>query len=658
MITIRAKQHKPVDCPVSLPGSYQFNFSAHEKKVMRRRKYELPSVWAPKNLVVPLGRFTGSKMDMRVSPHLAGIMDAAVQPFVREINVCAAPQTGKSTLALAVFGWLAVFRPGPAFDVYPNENIAVRNMIKRIQPAFEASRPLKYLMTGRKEDKSKHHLQLSTMEYGIGWAGSVASLSDRSVKFLKLDELEKFAENVQGNEANAGDLAKIRCSVYPDHTIFSLSSPSIESGPIWTAIIQESEVVFTYWVPCPYCYHVQHMDFNKKSFVWPHGEDGHSIDRKIILSRKLARYVCSGCGREWDDQDRNRAIIHGRWYRHTGDLLDNKSYLQKNETLEKYLADHRPGSIGFLVPSWISYFVSLSQVAHDFLKSTDKKISAEDRFQAHKNFHNKHRSLPWRYDVEQRPVASVLALRDDRPIGIVPGHGQVATLVCGIDTQDMGGMHGEQTEFYLSIWAVGYGMQRDMWLVRNEFVQTFDALASVLWDSIYFDAAGNEYGVEMAFIDMLGHRTSEVIDFCVKYDGLIKPCFGSARDMGGQPYAFSQREFYPGTDVPIPGGLRSIKINTKWFKDRMHLKMKINPGSPGSLRLNAETSEEFCKHLVSESRDEKGKWLQIKGRANHYWDTLIISSVVADFLGYQHRQAPVMADIVPEQEVVQAKLSI
>lgn len=610
---------------------YRFRWSRYERQVMKRRKLIPPSEWAPKHMVVPTGPFEGARMNLSITPHLIGMMDAVVKPYVREVNICAAPQVAKTTFALTVMSWFSVFKPGPALSVYPTETTGTENMEERIQPSYKLSPQLRSLMTGRKEDVSKHKLRLSNMYHRIGWSGSITSLANRSIKLLNLDEVDKYQEKPDKNEAGPVDLAKIRTRTFHDHKIFMMSSPSVETNFIWMAVTKETEALYVFWVRCPHCATEQMMDFSIDSFDWPHKEDGHSFDRMTILSKKLARYVCRDCGTKWDDDDRNRAIQHHAWRLLEGDPLKPESYQEPGEEMSLHMRRTRPRSIGFLIPSWVSRFVSLSEVAHDFLKSQDKEsLSPEERFAAYKNFQNKHRSLPWRYELVERPVDAIQALCDDRPAGMVPAGNRVATLLAGVDTQD--------DCFYLSIWAIGWGHAREMWLVRREKIDSFAALAIVLWDSEYLDAEGNKYFVELVFQDMLGHRTSEVYDFCIQYDGLIFPTFGK-RDMP-TPYAFSQREFYPGTDKPIPGGLRAVKINTKWYKDRLAIKLNVDPTAPGGIHLYHDTDLDFCNQMISEARDEKGYWQQIGNRANHYWDTLVLVSVAADYLGVQYRERP------------------
>lgn len=110
-----------------------------------------------------------------------------------------------------------------------------------------------------------------------------------------------------------------------------------------------------------------------------------------------------------------------------------------------------------------------------------------------------------------------------------------------------------------------------------------------------------------------------------------------------QPYAFSQREYMPGSDQPIPGGgLRAIRMNSKYYKDSIAIKLSQNPDSPGSIRLynKEQVGEDYCKQLIAEARDENGKWVLIGSRANHYGDNLYGANCIADYLGVKHRIKP------------------
>lgn len=609
---------------------YRFRFSKSERQALRKRQFEQPSKWAPKNVKIPTGPFEGNFLNLDLTPHLAGMLDAYALPFIRKITICAAPQTTKTTFALVAKAWSSVFAPGPTLSVYPTETTGTEIMQERILPAYRQSPILRRLMTGRKDDESKHNMRLRNMYHRIAWSGSLTSLAHRSIKILDMDEVDKYNEAPSENEAGTIDLAKLRTRAFRlSRKILMMSSCSTETGAIWVELTRETSAVFEFWVRCPYCGTEQLMEFTPDTFWWPHGADGHSLNRKEILEKSLARYICTapGCKQMWDDEARNKASRLGCWRVRTADGT-------KGEELFRYLQRERHQSIGFIVPSWISYFVSLSEVAAAYLKTKDRSLSPEERFMAYKDFQNAHRSRPWKFELQTKPTEKLRLLCDDRPGGILPSGNRVASLLFGIDTQD--------NCFYLSIFAFGYGFQNEQWLVLRKIVDTTESLAQLLWNSAYYDADGQAHYVEFGMIDMGGHRQKEILDFCVQYEGLIAPCAGSNREMT-QPYSFSQKEYFPDSHQPIPGGgIRAFKINTKYFKDNLAVKLSMDPDTPGCVHFYSfnDLGDEYLGQLVSEARDEKGVWTQIGSRPNHDWDAWVIANCAAEYKGVKHRLQP------------------
>jgi phage terminase large subunit GpA-like protein len=626
---------------------YSFKISASERAVLRRRKLEKPSAWVEKNFKVPTGPFESGYLSFEITPHLFGMLDAYALPFVTKVAVCAAPQTTKTTFGHAALAWSSVFAPGPALHLMPTETAATEMLEERLQRIYKESPQLRRLLTGRKEDISKYKIRLRTMSHRAAWSGSPTSVAHRSMRYYLADETDKYQERPSDTEASTLDLVKLRTRSYKDRSKgIILSSASTEKGFIWREISTETEAVFVFWSRCPYCGTEQLMEFGPDSFWWPKGEDGHSLDRKEIDAKKLARYICSfqGCKRMWDDDARDKAQrlnMRGGWRLRTEDG-------SMGEEMFHYLHRVRPASIGFLVPAWISYFVSLSEVAAAYLKCKDKNLSPEEQFAAYQNFMNAYRSLPWKVELQTKPAEKILEFCDTRPEGMLPGGEQAATLLAAVDTQDNG-------EFYISLWAIGWGMQNEQWLVLRRKIHSFEDIAQICWGSEYYDGDGQRHTVEHVFIDMLGHRTKEVMEFCLQYEGLITPIFGSSRDMGSMGYAFSQREYLPGSAQPLPGGgIRAIRINTKYYKDNMAIKLSLAPDSPGSIHLYATVGDDYCKQLVSEARDEKGRWQQIGSRPNHYWDNWMAINCMADWLGIKHRIKPDFNQVDVEEEEIMA----
>ncbi|MFN2355321.1 MAG: phage terminase large subunit family protein [Desulfopila sp.] len=282
--------------------------------MFRRQKIQKPSVWAPKNRKIIKGDLAGSYLNLDITPHLRGIMDAAVLPYVREVIICAAPQTAKTTGVDTIVAWSRVFAKGPACSFYPDETTAKRSMKDRIAPMVKQSPALSRQVSRGRDSYTTTGIEMTGGEWEVGWVGSVAQTADRSLKYVDMQEVNKPSYGVSKDETSPVALLRKRVRSYGDTgKIFMSSSPTTVEGNITQLLEHECEAVFIQWVTCPYCHNEIHMFFNKKNFWWPTGDDGKSIDRKTIKSKSLARYVCQECGERWDDNDRNKATPPTAW---------------------------------------------------------------------------------------------------------------------------------------------------------------------------------------------------------------------------------------------------------------------------------------------------------------------------------------------------------
>ncbi|MBN1106913.1 MAG: phage terminase large subunit family protein, partial [Deltaproteobacteria bacterium] len=362
---------------------------------------------------------------------------------------------------------------------------------------------------------------------------------------------------------------------------------------------------FDYHVRCPACRAYQVMEFDR--IRWPEEER----DPEKIESQNLAWYECKHCNDRWDDYRRDLAARRGQWRSR-----------ESAQALRAYLFQHRPAKIGFHIPSWLSHFVSLGEVAASFLKGLKDKNKLKD-------FMNKHKAEPWKDYTVERKEDRILALRDERYMGLVPSGGVISCLTAGVDTQD----HG----FYYEIRAWGWGMNLESWQVRFGFVETFGALKEILLDHRYKDVDGREYFVRLTVQDAMGHRTSDVYDFTRLNKGVI-PFKGEQKL--AQPHTWSKIDVYPGTTKPIPGGIRLLRADATFFKNQLARKLEINPMDPGAWHLCAEATEEYARQMCAEYQDEKGFWQCPENRPNHLWDCSYLNLVAADVLGVRFWKKP------------------
>jgi len=605
--------------------SLSVEFSRAERAIMRRRRRIPVGEWARKHRVMTMGRFRGSRWQGDVTPYLDGIMDASFHPSVEEVYLCATPQTGKSESILNCLGYAIDRAPGPILATYPDELTAKENSQDRVLPMIKQSPRLASYLTGRDDDEAIYRINLAHVPLYFAWASSAARLANKPIRYAVGDEVDKYPETAGKKEAGPLDLLRARMATYRwGRKLWMISTPSIEEGPIWVALTREAEIVFDYWVVCPDCGKWLLMHFEKLpkgGLAWPDNER----DANRVETLDLARYECDQCGALWDDYMRDRAVHAGRWFSREGEG-------QQSVPLSESIRERQPRKIGFHLPSWLSPFVGLSEIAGAFLRSLGDKNKLKD-------FNNRYKAEPWLHIEQARREDRILALRDDRPRMAVPGGGVVACLTAGVDTQDDG--------VWYEIRAWGWGLERESWQIREGFIpkmnpgrdDDLDLLAVYLFESEYQDVDGKKHRVRFAVQDAMGHRASSVIDFARRHRGLIVPSRG-APGKPRQHIAQTNWEFYPGTKKPIPGGLKLITVDTHFFKNRLDSKLDVNPADPGAWRYHSETTEDWARQMCSEALDEKDQWVQIGSRPNHGWDCSVLNLVAAEILGVAAWEKP------------------
>jgi len=577
-----------------------FTPSRGEQRFFRRRKHVPPSVWAPKNRTVTYGPLEGSRWDNSFMPHMRGIIDAGFYPSVRYIGNCKAPQTGSSAGAETIVGYIADMQPGPVFIVYPTRGTSAKRSTDYLQPMFAKSPRLRALLTGIADDMASLRIKLQTMLIYLGWAGSVTSLGNISARYLIGDEIDKWVEEASKKEANTLKLFFERFRAYKyGGKCWLISTPTTENGAIWAYMTKEAQVIFDYHIPCPECGTLHAMDF--KYIRWP--EDQR--DPKSIEEGDLARYVFPCCGVQADDRQRIKALQQGMWHaRNDG------------RELFAYLKAERPVKICFYSPGWVSPLVGNSEMAAAFLRGV------QDPAVMH-YFDNQIRAvahIPFR---QNRKEDAVLALRDDRPEGLVPGGGVVSALVAGVDTQD--------NSFFLTVRAFGWGLKQESWLIYHDEADSFAALEKILFESSFRDASGLYYPIHLAVIDSGGHRTSEVYDFCRAHPNRVI-AYKGASGRRASPYSKTIIDRYPGTRIPIPGGMELYICDTHHYKDQLATKLRLKPDNPGAYHLHKDTTEEFARQMCAEYVDDRRLWRCPNNKANHYWDCSVMELVAADLL--------------------------
>ena len=653
-------------------GEVEFSFSNPERSVFKRPKYEEIDKWLPKNFILTQGENKGQFFSFEKTPHLRDLFWAVTQPCVQEIYYSGASQGAmKSTLAFGLSAWFDVFAPRDMLHCYPTQALAERNNQERLQKIYsspESPKVLRDLRTGNSHDETKEFLRLKTCTHRFGYAGSDDTVRDLSAGFLHIDETDSSKFSGHKKKTNGGRTktvvnyfvpqARKRVRSYSQYKSIFCSSVSHHEGFIWIGVTQEASMSFWYWACCPYCMTWQPMRWSEERFFAAKKKDGSSPDWREINQGRLGRYKCidADCvplGEPgWGDMDRDSAVRLGGWFRYEGDPEDDDNFKERGESLRLCIKKYHPKKISAIFPSWMCALgtpsFSLSETISLYHKSQDKNIPLMDRISAEEDFQKDHCSFPFRMVVAKRPLAQAQALIGELPESIVPGGGKVCALVAGVDTQ--GG------SFFLTVWAIGYGVNPKSWMIYRREVSSKEELTKELSREFY--TADGEYvysGLHGNFfggIDYLGNRSKEIWEYCCSLENFVLiPIHGSNRPMNKNFYV-EQRETWPGSTTPLPAWMQvvSLRINGKYYKDDLYNRSIQPAGSAGQIRFHKmDENDFFLHHWVAETRDKAGFWINQHQKPEHCWDCSYIAACVADYMGLKTIKNP--SDELEEVEI-------
>lgn len=583
-----------------------------EIRVFRRRKRLPGPLWAEKNIDVPVGTRKGLYRNTN-NPAMYGILDWATRWHVRTVVMAKGIQVGGTLIFYSLMLREAEYSSDSALIVMADERSVKKLSKKRLQPMIDKSAALAAIKSPNPDDTSIYSITLANgFTIDIGWASSEMSVSSESYRVVILDEISKY--RVRGNIEDA----KARATVFPDSCrIWMFSSPGIDTDdpenrdPLMVEA-EACDVMMDYHAICPDCGTEQVMVWER--FRWPgqaNLEGRVEADPKAIRRTRAAWYECSHCASRWNDYKRDKAVLAA----------------MKNGWKPTEEGIDRPRSLYFHFPSWLSPFVSLSDVVAD-------RLEAEHDEEKLRKWHNRHAAISYRYGAKNRPYEDVLKLRDDRPRGIVPE--EAHQILLGVDTQQNG--------FWYEVRAFQYGIALTSWQVREGYAETFADLIEIA-DTPYLTASGRSFhvGMECAIIDSGGgtgpvpqhSRTHEVYAFCLQ-DRRFIPTKGMSN-----PDAPKVRkkpvDYWPGTNKPIKGGLHRLNINTALFKNELSGKLNKHPEDPGAWVLHAEADAVYAKQLTAESL-VNGKWHCPKGRDNHYGDVGVYLLALAEYKQFKMKR--------------------
>lgn len=521
-------------------------------------------------------------------------MDKFTDPLIEQIVLCFGAQLGKTETELNMIGYALDQTQSPVMMVYPTDAIAKFASDKRVQPMIKS---VKSISDNFDENSKLLELDFNNGNYMVlVGANSPSSLSSRSIKYLFFDEIDKYPA-FSGKEADPIKLAKERTKTFVDKKIVMVSTPTVESGNIWQALMNANERR-QYYVPCPHCGVSQTLKF--KQIKWP---DEHNDNADMI--RDTAYYECEHCGEHIYDKHKMEMLRHGEW------RAANKP-------------QSKVRSISYHLSSIYSPWVTFGDVAYEFKNSKGTPASLM-------NFINSWLAEPWR-SAKTKSTQTLHFTESTYDRGVVPD--KATLLIASVDVQ--------LDHFWWEVRAYAPGVKS--YLIDYGQASTWDDLEEIIVNREYPTEYGEPRQVMKAGIDS-GFRTDEVYQFCARFPEICIPLKGSSNHKTlTAPYSMSSVE------KGVIGGLKLYVLNTDYWKDFIFARMVRPTDEVGTIHLFKDCPQEYTDHLRSEEKQEirnvktgevTVQWKPLTGHpTNHLLDTCTYNAAVADIAGVKYLTEP------------------
>jgi len=351
-----------------------------------------------------------------------------------------------------------------------------------------------------------------------------------------------------------------------------------------------------------------------------------------------ARVACPHCGNLHLDREKPKLNATGRYIRHRK-LPETERV--PGAVFDQYVPDLEPAerkTASFWISGLASPWASFGQVAKVLVEAY--RSNEQERIQAEINTWG---GELYRVRGDAPAWEEVSACRLEYLPRTVPDGVQKITM--GVDVQKNG-------LFYV---IQGWGFNSESWLLDHDFIAG-ETEHEAVWAglrSIITGALGQRR-IDRCFIDS-GYRPGDVqrrpdhavYSFCRSLPGQVFPTKG--QDTMDTPVRFVSLDFTVGGRV-IKQGVKLFHLNTDYFKRWLHGRIRWPKDQPGGWHLHVQTTEDFCRQIVSEElllkASGRSTWIR-KSRNNHYLDACVNATAAAHSLNVHTLQRVTAAAVAP-----------
>lgn len=481
-------------------------------------------------------------------------------------------QIGKTEILNNLVGFHVDRDPSPILVLQPTLDMAQAWSKDRLAPMLRDTPSLRGRVKDARSRDSANTVTHKVFPGGhitIAGANSAASLASRPIRIVICDEVDRYPVSA-GTEGDPVSLAEKRSMTFWNRKLVLTSTPTVKDASRIERAWERSDQR-RYFVPCPHCNRRQVMR-------WPNV-------RWESEKPETAAYHCEECERPWSEAQRLAAVMAGEW-------RASRAFT---------------GMAGFHLNALVSPWVSLAELAQEFLDSADfpEKLRV---------FVNTVWGELWEERGAKTDERSLLARRETYGGSIPKG---VAVIVAGVDVQDD----------RLEVELLGIGRGEETWSLDYRVIRG-DPSTQVPWsdlERILFAPRKREDGVDLglgaATVDTGGHHTQAAYVFCRdRYGRRVWAIKGASE---------ARKPIWPRKPTRTNiGQVPLFIVGTHAAKDLVAGRLRIEVPGPGFCHFPMEREPDYFAQLASEKvvtrHGRKGvtrEWIKVSAHArNEAWD--------------------------------------
>lgn len=287
----------------------------HEKRALygvlsracRPRPITKVSEWADKHRVLSSkGSSEAGRWRTDRTPYLREIMDQlSVSSPTQRVVMMFASQVGKTEAGLNWLGYIMEHAPAPSLVVLPTLEVRKRWVRQRLDPMLAETAVLRGIVDAKSRRDGGNAEDMKDYPGGmvvIGGANSPASLASMPIRYVLLDEVDRFPWEV-GQEGDPIGLIDERTKTFPRRKLLMVSTPTVK-GASRIEMEYEKSDMREYHVPCPHCGEYQVLR-------WKHPDGNYGLIHSEVTGDVF--YACRECGARIDEHHKTDMLAKGRW---------------------------------------------------------------------------------------------------------------------------------------------------------------------------------------------------------------------------------------------------------------------------------------------------------------------------------------------------------